>query len=592
MLASRFRRRAVAALTAAAIGLAATGGPVIAAQSDPGPDTEKLSAATFGETTVFNIDAGSLLQLRLLGEDGLAGINDLDGVTEALTRLVPLEIASSTLPALNDLSIPVMEAHSTSGEDSTSAETPALSDGLPAEVAGLLDGTIAASLLALVDDAGAKGLTDATANVTALAGLISVDDITANLGGTVSPDEADGTRSVAVGQVDALDLTGLLSLLGLDLTDLSLDQITALAGGLGVLDPVLDVLGLDGAGLDALLADLDAVDGDPLAVIDSLQAAIASALAAVDPVVADLCSDLTGGLPLPIPVDCTDLTLVTDLVDELNAQIDALQDLIDSILGLTDGLLGVLDGTPLLAFGGIDAGVFATAARTVEDSLATVDATVGDVFVAGLPAPLPGLDAAASAEQVTALVDQVTGQLDSVLATIGLDGILDIGILEQSTSVTETDGVITALAELTGLRITLTPPDVCALLGGIDPTGTVGSLVDTLGGTLDELPLPVADLLSGLGGVVDCSPVQAIRAMPAQVADVVAGLSQPLTIQAATVSETSTLGVAAPTAPGTPQAPTPVNLPKTGGSTPLLPILAFLVAAGYGIQFLVRRSQT
>jgi hypothetical protein len=216
---TRLSRRALVAATAATLLAATTAAPVQA--------EETPSGASYGSTTVLGLDAGSLLDLRLLGEDGWATLDGATGTGEALTRLVP--IASSLLPSLDALAV---EQRSTSGEQRTQADAV----NLAGASGGLLGGNIGpASLLAAVDGDGARSLLSSVIeDVSVLAGLVGLGEAAVQLGSSAGLLTADSGRSVSIDDLSVLDLSALLALVGLDLTDLSIDQLLGLIDDLGL----------------------------------------------------------------------------------------------------------------------------------------------------------------------------------------------------------------------------------------------------------------------------------------------------------------------------------------------------------------------
>src|SRR5207302_5298637 len=122
---------------------------------------------TSATTTVLNValgNNGSLLNIRLLGDDDRATIDPaVAKPSDAITKLTPLAITSSVIPALN-ISVPAIESHSTGSPSSVAA--PAI--GVPAAVPSVLAaGTIQpGTLQAVVDTLGARaGLASTVQNL-------------------------------------------------------------------------------------------------------------------------------------------------------------------------------------------------------------------------------------------------------------------------------------------------------------------------------------------------------------------------------------------------------------------------------------------
>jgi hypothetical protein len=192
-----------------------------------------------------------------------------------------------------------------------------------------------------------------------------------------------------------------------------------------------------------------------------------------------------------------------DIQDLVNQVLDELLDLINDVV---DEITGLLAGAPLVSIAGVDAGVVATAGATVEDSVARVAGEVGAIQVGDLD-PLAALPLDATLGQVTGLVDQLQGTVDGLLAPLGLDSLVDIGLLEEVTSITEDDGVVTALASLTALRVTVNPVDLCALLtsGLYDTADSVASLLGDADIDLSPVLSPVTRSCARSGATISCT---------------------------------------------------------------------------------------
>jgi hypothetical protein len=547
-------------------------------------DLEEPAGASYGSTTVLSLEVGDLLDLRLLGEDGSAAFDGAKATGEALTRLVPIQTSLVDLGAL------VIEERSTAGERSRSTDAVNLTGALPAGLpAGLLGGSVGpARLLAAVTGDGAhSSITAVLDQVGVLDGLLAVESADVLLGNVVEPLSSSTARGLRIDRVTVLDLSGLLALVGLELGDLSPEQLLGLVERLGLAAPLADALGItvpEVGDLDGLVGSTADLLRTPGALADQLCAGVSGQASA---------ALLGGGLPGGLG------DLVDGVVDEVVGLLPegqslaevcalggaALNTLVEGVvLGLLelltdvlDGVTGVLAGAPLLSVSDIDAGVRTAAARTVEASSASAPGDVGTITVGNLS--LGALPAGADLAQVNGLVDQVQGTLDGVLAPIGLGGLVDIGLLERTTDVTETDGVVFAVAALTALRATVTPPDICALLtsGLFAAPGSVGALVDELGLGLDLglLTSPVSGLLDQLGSVIGCATAAGGGQASAALLDLsaVTALNQPLTLRVAEVSGTSVYGVTRvelPAAPARPDAPAAPVLPRTGSSAAVL----------------------
>jgi hypothetical protein len=616
---------------AAALGIAAVA-PSSAQTTPTGTGTSS------GSTSILQATLGTgSLAVRLLGEDSLT--TNVVGATRATERLSPLQITSTLLPALDGISVPASETSSTSGENTTATPPVDLSTlvaGSP--IPGLLTGTIdPAALRALVDANGATGTADAAIrNLSVLAGLLALDEATADLGSSALVGDASAVRGLVIDHLEVLDLTALLEALGLSLGDLPLDVLLDLLDQLGLplpvgidsleelastLEGLLDDTGtvrtqvaalqaqiddleddlaaaqtaLDAANaalaplqaqMDALLATFAACAGDPVCealvqpLIDALTPTLAAAQAAVD----------------DLELDISDLNDEIDaLLDDIDALLGSIAALVDELTGLLDGILGVLDGAPLITLDDLVVGVTAKADDTVATSIATVVASIGDIKVG--TTSVGGLPTDAVLAQVTALADQVTSTLGTVLGSIApsLAGVVDIDLLDRTTSVVQEGAGTRATAGLTALRATVTPPDVCAVLQDIlDLPETVGDVLTGLGVEPPALPGPVGDVLETIGSTVTCELVLPTEPglLPAAVdADgVAAALTQPLRVEAVSVAGTAFYALAGAATPTTPATPSQGPLPETGGDAAWAVLAAALGAAGLAGRRLLRRT--
>jgi hypothetical protein len=626
---SRWRALGVVAM-AAALGIAAVA-PSSAQTTPTGTGTSS------GSTSILQATLGTgSLAVRLLGEDSLT--TNVVGATRATERLSPLQITSTLLPALDGISMPASETTSTGGENTTATPPVDLStlvSGSP--IPGLLTGTLdPAALRALVDATGATGTADAAIrDLSVLAGLLSLDAATADLGSTALVGDAAAVRGLVIDHLEVLDLTALLEALGLSLGDLPLDVILGLLDQLGLPLPVgIDSLAELTSTLEGLLDDTSVVRTQVAALqaqIEGLEDDLATAeaaLATVNAQIATLTTQIAeqnallaacGGVPLvcdPITALIATLTgqlttaqgeavtltgtiatinaQIDDLLDQIDTLLDGIAALVDELTGLLDGVLDVLDGAPLVTLEDLVVGVTAKADDTVASSVATVIASIGDIKVGSTS--VGGLPTDAVLAQVTALADQVTATLGTVLGTIApaLAGVVDLDLLERTTSVVQEGTGTRATAGLTALRATVTPPDVCAVLQDIvDLPETVGDVLTGLGVEPPALPGPVGDVLGTIGSTVTCELVLPNEPglLPAALdADgVAAALTQPLRVEAVSVAGTAFYALptpATPTAPTTPQG----SLPRTGGDAAWAVLAAALGVAGLAGRRLLRRT--
>jgi LPXTG-motif cell wall-anchored protein len=571
-----FRRRLVA-LAAGSILVTA----LAAAPSSAQPASASvvgLGNAT-GGGSVISVDLGGLLSLRLLGEDSAASIDPADGTPSALERLAPVTLASTALPDLGQVSVAPVQTYSTGDEDRKDTAILDLSSlGVP--IAGLLNGDInPASLSSLVNLDGARSsLTTSLADLNILGGLLNLDSVTGLFGGLAHASSSDSARQIGVDGVSVLSIDGLLQLLGLSLGDLPLDTVLTLVNQLGVLGPLGDLTGLD---LNSL--------SDLTTVVDGLGATISQLTTQITDLL-PLETTCTGVEPilLLLGISCVDVaTTVTTLQITVDNTIQQLTDVLD-------GVVSILDSTALVALDGIRTGVVAQATDTVDGSSATAGGSIADLRIGAFD--LGGVSLDSTLDQINSLVNSAEAQLNAVLGVISpaLSGIVDIELFDRNTAVGAEGGKINALADLTALRLTITPPDLCALLGPIVPTGSLGETLNSLDATLPATP--VTDILDALGAVVNC-PTPGAAVVGAEPAALVQGvataLSQPVVLAVASSNSGASFTPAAPAATTT--TTTPVgggNLPQTGGNQYLLLMVGALLGAGaLGGRGLARRRR-
>jgi predicted nucleic acid-binding Zn-ribbon protein len=257
------------------------------------------------------------------------------------------------------------------------------------------------------------------------------------------------------------------------------------------------------------------------------------------------------------------ITALTNTINGLLAQIAALAGpltgLLDQLHNLLDGVAQTLDLAPLLRVEGVDVGAVASAKDTVANSSATVTGAIGSVKIGGLD--LGGLDVNATVAQVQALATQVTGVISSVLSTISpsLANLVHVDLLQQSTDVSQGGSYVNALAGITGLVATVTPPDVCALVNELLaqlPTG----LNSLPGVTLPALPVPA--VLSALGSTVTCSSLIGHAGFTGAAPVALPSLLDPVTIAVGSVTSAASFVPASASSP----TQTPVTTPATTGT--------------------------
>jgi LPXTG-motif cell wall-anchored protein len=539
---------AALALVAAPLGLS----PASAEEAEEGMGTANASL------TVLGAEVGDLLSLRLLGDDVVSTTDPAVSAPRAVSAISPLTVESA-LDVLNALTVPPVEVVSTGGESSESTDAVNLASPL---TAGQL---LPAGLSAVVDDLGARGgITAGLVDLGVVGGVLTLESVDVSASTDAASGASEAVRNVSVDALTVLDLSALLKFLGIDLADLPLGVVSDLLGELGIdLDGVVGTLEDTVEALQAALSDLVGVTGEITpelcGVLDDTVNTILDPITGGDTGGVDDLLGLGDGLLGAAQVGDTCEALVGESVETLQNLLE------DNLLDLLLDALAILEGAPLLAVDGVTAQMLAKATDSVDTSAAEITAAIGDIRIGELT--LAGLDVGAVLGDVNALVNEVVGLVDDVLGTISpaLSGIVEVDVLEQVTSVTETDGYVNASAVLTALRATVTPPDLDALLGGLGIASahdTLGGLITELGGTVPELDLAVTQLADLLG------------------VDILGALGQ-VTLEVASLSATANHTTVAAQAPGAPGEPTPVTeLPRTGTSMAAAMILGFILLAG------------
>lgn len=536
-------------------------------------------------STLLNVELGAdgaLLSVRVLGDDSTSTTDPADGEVVSSNALSPLTITSTAVPALN-FALPSIGTTSKGDRDVKEYDP----DTVSTPVAS---GALNAVLSSVVDAAGARsGLQAGLANLSLAGGLVNVPTGAVQLVTDAAPSAATGSRNITVPAINVLELDAVLEGLGISLLDLPVGDLLAL----------LDVLGLD-------LADID----DPAAVVAALNAVIDTLQDQTGEVTAELCAEvdallaeiggitgLTGlddsvsgitgtveegtlpllsddgtseivpgtittvtntllsGAALPADISCEGLTMT---VEEL---LDAVQDLLTETLS---GVLIALDGAPLLSVSDVRIDILGKATDSVDTSVADVVASIGSVNVGGLQLA-KDLDLTAPIVELNAVTELVNNQVGSVLAVLNasLADLVNVELLKITESVTADGDVVKALAEVVGVRATLTPPSILGAAGLLDATNPVSDVLADLGGAVPVLSTTMGQLEAVLGGVE--------------------ALSGPSTVTVASVQ-----GVAQfrPVAASSTDGPTPAGqLPRTGGdAVPAVAVAALLAGAAIGIR--------
>ena len=541
----RTRMFGAALSVAALLGATAAAGGTASAATPTGVGTTRAT------TTVLNValgNNGSLLNVRVLGDDGSANIDPKQGSpSSAGSALSPLNTTSS-VSALN-IALPKVSVASTGAADNKSV--PSIDLSTP-----LTTGSIAPlSLSAVVDSAqgAASALNSSLKNVTAVAGLLSVPSATSNLGAAAKPGDADGLRGVSIPSIQVLNLGAVLQGLGVNSSALQLGQVGNVLNTLGVTVPNGSSPALTGT---QLVSNVNALSGvlttDPLAGIHGLPPA--TLISTLPSAVTNL---LNSVIPGGIPAGTTN---VGQLVTVINGQIS----------GLLNGALSGITNAPLLQVQDLVVGITTKAADTVANSTADIKASLGAVQVGNLT--VPGADLAA-------VLTNANNTINQVLTQAGLGNLITVKALDQSKSVGTQNGYVNALANLTGIHVAINP------LSSLAAGSTAAAATDTLGSLYT---------LAGAGAPPQLS--SAMATLNGLLASTGAGaLAQGATVDAVSVGSASAFVPASSATPSNPAAATPANgtLAVTGGPTQLLGFIGLLLLATVaGLRWLRRPATT
>jgi len=590
--------RRTTALLAAAAAAALVLGP-LAAMADAGTvngvGTGSVSSTVLGVALGSN---GDVLDVRVLGDDGLSTIDPTKGTPVSSETFRPLSIASKAVPAVA-LTVPAIATTSSGTEDRKSVQ-PTLPN-VPA-----FSGSLNAVLSSIVDASGARsGLQAGLANLKVAGGLVTVPTGVVQVATSAAKGSATGNRTITIPDVRVLDLSALLDGLGLQLTDLSVNQLLALLKSLGLTiqnlaDPAGAITQLNGA-INTLSTQTGTLTASLCNTVDGL---LSGPLGGVTGVVGGAVSNLqttvgtvVGTLPVappspPAPGTPTVLDPVKTLIPTLplglhtsaladgfscsnllGATVKDLLDKVDSTLAtVLDSVLATVASTPLLEVKDINVGLVATAADTVGNSVADVTASIGQVKVGALAVPgISGLDLTAPAAQITQATSMIQGAVNNVLASINanLANLVKVDVLKIDKGVSAANGYTNATSTVTALRATLTPPATPLTTSALlDLSGTpVSTLLTSISSTVPTLSPLMGQLEATLGGI------QALRA-PSVVT--VGALSAAAAFRPVTAA---TPGIGAPTTSG--------DLPRTGGDAALPAMVAVTLG---GIAFALRRT--
>jgi hypothetical protein len=556
----------------AALGMIA----VLSSAGGAGAATKGLGTSN-ASTSILSLQlgkGGAVLNLGVLVDKAVTTIDPKVASPHALSQLVPVELTSQALPALNAVTakLPRFESRQPGGDPSVSGSAIDLaSASSAAPVPGLLGGAIGTTnLKTALNDAGALSSLDASlAKLSVLKGVLGVESVKNGLGAGAAPATANADRGVNIGAVSVLNLGELLEGLKLDLEKLPISTISELVKTLKL--PVA---------LPTGVTDVNAAVTQLLAAINQVIGTIAADPQILDDVVkqVDPVKNVVNGLPAVLPVTDSLNLSKTVLLDKVVS--DTLATLQTTLTTLLDNALSALGNLKLLEVNGADVSVVTKAVEDLAGSSATATGKVGDVTVLGLK--LPGVDLLA----VGNLVNTVTSTLGSVLTIIdpALKDLVKVSVLEKTTSVANADGYNRAIAGIDVLKVQITPPPalanlVSSLTGG--NTGSVGTL-SKAGVANPAAALPV--LGTNMAGLNALPNVSALGA-----------LADGALLRVGAIQSTSEF--AAPAAPGVtprvqqPGAPASVNeLPRTGANTRAMAAGALVLALlAVGIRRSMRR---
>lgn len=598
------RRLFGGALALALAGATVASVPTTAATSGTGSSTlsTELLSIEIGE-------GGELLGVSLVGEEATT----TNGASpSAVARLHTASVGSDVVSLLN-VAGPTVEVASSSSPQTVTA--PAVDLGAPAGQAlpaGVISGSIVPKpLTAAVDAAGAHASGGASLEGLSLAGgLISSGTLATTIGSDSVSTDSSSARTVVAENLRVLDLGALLAGLGIDPSQLSLDALSKLIASLDLevagvaVDETLAGAVNELSGQIGTLADLVATTS----ALSAQQIEVPEVPGTETPVdtVVDTVDDSLAEVPVPeVPLDTTlDTSVLPDELEALLGGATTVQDVLDLIEDLQSQLQGVLDASldaleaaPLLTIDSVEITVASKATDAVETSLADVTAKISGVHVGELGS-LGGIDvtdltAPTSVAAVDALIATIEAEVAAILTLVdpGLAGIVDVSLFEETESVSVEGTTVKALAQLTAVTATVTPPsDLAGIIDGIlaqvglaDLLAGAGLEVPTVEGAMEQLNSVLAGVTAG--GVT----AQQVPDLGALAGGVVVRLgtlvaSSSFTPAAASVPSPTDGSPSVPTPTGgTPGAPT--ELPRTGSSLTyvLLAFAALLIATGLGL---------
>ncbi|MGH8992934.1 MAG: LPXTG cell wall anchor domain-containing protein [Acidimicrobiia bacterium] len=559
--------------------------------------------------TLLDVSLGNVQNIKVLTDEGQSTL-DPTRLGIAGPRAFGQLSAVSATGALN-VSLPAPPARA-EAPGTTTGSLDAISFNLPADVTNLAGvaglpalptgalgaGVLAAGVIdpikveAFQDAAGARSAVGTEVpNLDVLQGLISVKDVKVGSmsASSTSAESVGDTGVVTIGDISVLDLSAFLGGLGLGLTDLNIGTLTGLVDSLGLPVstaslpvPLGNLGGGDISGILSQVTNLTSIlNAIPVAgscdALESLTAPLGGLSGLLD--VGGLLSGL--GLPLDLGsllggnacetagVANTASSLTTTLTSTLNG-------LLPTADGLLDSVFGVLDNAPLIQLTGVEFSALAKAAETLAGSSASTTANFGTLKVGGLS--VGALDLNATVAQVAGLVDTLESTLNGVLGPLGLGNLIDIGIMERTSSVKAEGAYNVADAGLNVLRVSINPP---AILSDVLAPVTNLPIGNLLGGVISGLPVDTGLASGALAGAFGLTSL----------------LSQPTTIKVGAIRAQSDFTTAAESvtatggSPAAPPAETSGQLPRTGSNNGawMAALAALALAGAFGITRSLRK---
>ncbi|MDQ1444997.1 MAG: hypothetical protein QOI20_1461 [Acidimicrobiaceae bacterium] len=464
-----------------------------------------------GNTTVVHValgTSGSLLDVRLLGDDSLSSVDTkTSAAPSAFSKLTAVRASSKVMndPTTSkplDLTLTSLESRQPGGQAEVTQSSVDLANPgspVPAGLGQIISGNLnLAKLTSAADASSAKSALNASLTNAKVAGaLLDAQAVNTSLAGATTSTETTSTRAVNVDALTVLDLGAVLDGLDISLINLTVDQINALLTTLKVPVPGLDPAANLNTTIDAIqqkVADLIAAVNSNSGLVNGTAGSVVTTLG-------------LGGVIPTADIDAIN-ALATPLA-QTNALIDALQGALSDVLS---SALSALDGTALLKLNGVDVSATTKAVDTVAGSSADYTGKIGGVTVGNLS--FAALDLGQAVDTLNATVASVNDTLSKTLGeikipvvggTVDLSKLVSVKFLQPTVKTVSTvNGYNTATAGITAVTASIKPPtDLAALVAGIKAQtvgGTsIASAIQGLGGTVPQLSAAMTTLETTLG---------------------------------------------------------------------------------------------